>query len=416
LKVEILKRGALHCCWILIFLLTLIAMNASATDTIRLFGGPERDMGNSVRSIPNDGYIIAGGMGNDIWILKTDEDGIKDWEIVLPNGIAKSAALLQNGYIVTGSKYSDLWLSKISKTGTVIWEKTFGPGIGNSVIPVSDGYVIAGTNTFSGNEDLWLLKIDLDGTTVLWDNPYLTGAQRGRGFDVSPANDGYIVAGTIENSSTIGLPDIWILKADFDGDWVWDEVIENKEGNWGCSVVPFTSSGNEFYYLGTTDCGRTSSHAGLSSICDGCLEYIDYWGNDFGEISVGDDTIEDYISEIKLTEDGDIITVGSVGTDGGLAQVIVGKYNPETNIVDNPRIITIPHSYNLGNSIDPTKDGGYAITGSSFNHVTGDDQLLLIIYHPDQPSFISFYQKDAIGWWKRPPPRFIHPKGWLPNA
>ncbi|MEK7478224.1 MAG: hypothetical protein AAB645_02560, partial [Patescibacteria group bacterium] len=47
------------------------------------------------------------------------------------------------GYIITGQIYSNIWLIKTDKSGNKQWENTFGSGSGNFVRQTTDGgYVI----------------------------------------------------------------------------------------------------------------------------------------------------------------------------------------------------------------------------------------------------------------------------------
>jgi hypothetical protein len=92
-----------------------------------------------------------------------------------------SAGLSTNdGFIFTGvingiNGKNDVWIVKTDKNGNKLWEKTYG-GDGrdyaNAVIEVSDGFIIPGSTQSAeiggqrkaGLEDIYLLKINKDGT------------------------------------------------------------------------------------------------------------------------------------------------------------------------------------------------------------------------------------------------------------
>ena len=113
-------------------LLTAILQAQPNAIWIRTFGGINSDYGRSIQQVFNDGYIIIGttasfGDNNDVWLIKTDAQGNKEWD------------------------------------------KTFGGNnsdIGYSFQQTTDGgYIITGwTNSFGGgNNDVWLIKTDEQG-------------------------------------------------------------------------------------------------------------------------------------------------------------------------------------------------------------------------------------------------------------
>jgi hypothetical protein len=124
---------------------------------------------------------------------------------------------------------------------------------------------------------------------------------------------------------------------------------------------------------------------------------LDDHGNLIWEKNIGDPTIEDYYSEIRPTSDGGVIAVGSEGTDGGGADVIVTKTSKTGNVDWSWVINKGSDSYDLGHSIDKTQDG-YVVAGSSYIHQNKDDQLLLVINHTIVAKPLPLYLTDKI-WW-----------------
>ena len=96
------------------------------------FGGSEGDFGNFVLQTMDGGYIITGGTnsyGNeneDILFIKTDDQGIEEWDQTFGGGNDEYGYSVQQtedgGYIITGHTlspggYSDVLLIKTDLEG-----------------------------------------------------------------------------------------------------------------------------------------------------------------------------------------------------------------------------------------------------------------------------------------------------------
>ena len=220
------------------------------------FGGIGNDIGYSVKQTADGGLIIVGSTdswGNgetDIWLIKTNNEGIEEWDKTFGGGEGDWGTSVQqtadNGFIILGhtlsfgNGYYDIFMIKTDSEGNEIWVKTFGGNeedFGYSVIQTSDGgYILVGfTVSFgSGNKDVWIIKTDSQGNEE-WNKTY-GGSEREIGFAVEQtSDDGFIITGLTE-TNTFGLYDILLIKTDINGENIWEKNIGNGNYEVGSSV------------------------------------------------------------------------------------------------------------------------------------------------------------------------------------
>jgi len=177
--------------------------SAEIKEWSKIFGGSKDDRGYSVQQTSDGGYIIVGSTesygagGDDVWLIKTDSKGNKEWEKTF------------------GESYSDG---------------------GYSVQQTSDGgYIITGYTCKSSvigiKSTIWLIKTDSEGNKE-WDNrdfPIILGGDP-RGFAVQQTSDGgYIIVGSTNVwsiSSTGG--NVWLIKTDSQGNEEWDVFLRDQ--------------------------------------------------------------------------------------------------------------------------------------------------------------------------------------------
>jgi hypothetical protein len=140
-------------------------------------GGTVYDDGMSVQQTDDDGYIIVTTSFGyaDVWLIKTDSNGDSLWtKIYGGSGEEQGYSVQQTtdgGYIITGLTTSfgngggDVWLIKTDFDGIEEWNQTFGGNgwdKGSSVQQTADGgYIITGyTNSYGNGVDVWLIKTD----------------------------------------------------------------------------------------------------------------------------------------------------------------------------------------------------------------------------------------------------------------
>jgi len=219
------------------------------------FGGPGDQWGTSLLK-NTDGYLIAGVSESpdakimNGYLVKTDLDGNKEWEYSFggsKNDLFNSIQKADEGYILTGATESygsggkDLWLMKIDSDGTEVWNKQFGESKdewGNAVIKVSDEYIITGVKDETDNRDMWLIKVDLDGSQK-WDNSF-GGSGNDGGWDIISDGSNYLVAGYTESEGN-GNQDMWLVKTDSDGNEVWKQTFGESKFDLCRSILRYST-------------------------------------------------------------------------------------------------------------------------------------------------------------------------------
>ncbi|MFC2059261.1 PKD domain-containing protein [Chloroflexota bacterium] len=198
------------------------------------FGGDFNDEGLSVASTPDGGYIIGGmtstgGLDKDFWLIKTDSDGIMDWDQVYdepdPDMCNAVAPTSDNGYIATGNYGSTgdgaLPLIKTDAAGVQDWQQEWTDpypqdnfGYWTSEI-AGEGFVVAG----GYERDVSLMKVDNLGAKV-WEQ-YYGGEYDDCGYAAAKTPDGgYIIAGF--GQLTQADDDVYLVKTDSEGNLEWE--------------------------------------------------------------------------------------------------------------------------------------------------------------------------------------------------
>lgn len=282
-----------------------------------IYGTDGDDFGVDVKQTNDGGFILTGyterpDNKKDIWLIKTDNKGSSEWDVTFGNGNFDTGnEVIQTsdgGYVIvcdgdqTGGPRGDIWLIKTDSNGVEIWNKIFG-GIGHnhgsSVQETSDGgFIICGSsyvNQETNGYDLWLIKTDNDGNEE-WNKKYHNDGGD-HGFTVRQTSDGgFIVVGI--TSSGAGNDKVWLIKTDENGDIIWDNTFGNSVQDRAYSVLETSDGG----YILAGDTLRLSSSDAMVIKTDS--NGNEEWTKNFGGLG------NDILVSIEPTDDGGYILTG----------------------------------------------------------------------------------------------------------
>jgi hypothetical protein len=240
----------------------------------------------SVKS-PDGGYVFAGYTGStdgdvtgnhgnsDMWIVKLDAAGSKQWAKAFGGTSADWASSIittsDGGYLVAGYSSStdgdftenkgglDVALLKLDASGNKQWTKTYGGAntdMARFLVATADGgyVVVASTNSINGDvtgnhgsDDYWVLKVDGTGTKQ-WANAF-GGSTEDHAYSIVLAPDGgFLVAGYSQSTNgdmtgNHGNFDMWVIKLDASGTKQWAKAFGGTGDDRAFSITPATGGG-----------------------------------------------------------------------------------------------------------------------------------------------------------------------------
>ncbi|MEO0183380.1 MAG: T9SS type A sorting domain-containing protein, partial [candidate division WOR-3 bacterium] len=359
------------------------------------------DEGRSVQQTQDGGYIICGytrsyGAGyNDIYLIKTDENGNQLWYKTFGGSLFDEGYSVQQtndgGYIMTGYVgFEQLCLIKTDANGNQVWLKTFGgSGVdwGYSVQQTQDGgYIIAGRTTSfgAGYYDVYIIKTDADGNQ-LWYKTF-GGSNYDDGRSIQQTQDGgYIIAGsTLPPDSSNSR--VYLIKTDSDGNLLWYKTFSGIRAAEGRSVQQTQDGG--YIIAGTTYIQDQQYYLYLiKADADG----NQVWYKTYSGLAHA----QGY--SVRQTRDGGYIIAGvtAISPPAVTGSAYLIKTDADGNQVWY-KILGGSNTGSVGYSVQQTQDRGYIMAGS-FTSTIWDVYLVKLSpsveVEEDMPQF-SFISLD----------------------
>jgi PKD repeat protein len=288
----------------------------------RTIGGNEFDEAHSAIQTSDGGYIIAGrtysfyGSGiDDLWLVKTDAEGTEQWNRTIGGNYRDIASSVRQtsdgGYIIQGqtdpygSGFYDLWLVKTDAEGIEQWNRTFGGESSDSLYSFQQtfdgGYILAGDtrSTRTDSYDFWLVKTDNNGIE-LWNRTF-GDDDYDRAYSVQQTSDGgFIMAGVRRSPDGNGF-DCWLVKTDTEGVEMWNRTFGHDEDNKPHSILQSPDGG--YIIAGKTGSLGTGSYDMwlVSTDPDGYVQW---------EMTFGGTGQDDVARSVLLASDGGLVVAG----------------------------------------------------------------------------------------------------------
>tara|TARA_B100000959_G_scaffold47056_1_gene48067 strand:- start:8973 stop:10166 length:1194 start_codon:yes stop_codon:yes gene_type:complete len=315
------------------------------------FGGSNNEEGYAVKQCMDGGFILAGystsyGAAADIYVVKTDPYGIKEWDKVYGgNNLDRAYEIIETHdghFIIVGVTNSpgishgndDIWLQKIDGQGNTVWRNAYGESnheVGYDVVELPDGgFLVLGYKNFYdvSGKDIYLIRTDSVGT-IVWAKTYGSSMVFDEiGYSIHEAYpSGYLICAST-NSRDNGWFDPQVIKIDYDGNMQWS-AIYNGSGRSHTRWVATPTYDGGAAIIGTT----TYYHTNEGDNEDIYLIKIDQQGQELWNIGFeGGDS--DWGWSIVETCINDLLIVGSTKSYGrGLFDIILmntnefGNYN-----------------------------------------------------------------------------------------
>ena len=151
------------------------------------YGRPWEDIPWCVKQTMDGGYIVVGQSARtsggipDIWLVKTSANGDSLWSRTYgqPGSYEVGYSAVQmsdGGYVIAGGTEAigpnngDVWLIRTESEGIVLWSRMYGSGADEGAhdfqLTADGGYIITGYANSSGSYDMLLLKTGPDPVSV----------------------------------------------------------------------------------------------------------------------------------------------------------------------------------------------------------------------------------------------------------
>jgi hypothetical protein len=233
----------------------------------RVFGSNLYDIARSVAQTYDGGFVFAGQMDSTGIVVRLDAQGDTIWTKRLYDAgyvsLYSVAETSDSGFVTTGviNTFSgnQVYIACIDKNGVLLWEKNYGYGgsdLGQMIKVLNDGnYIVCGYTQSFDFGDMYLLKFNSFGDT-LWTRVYRK-SEANTAYSIDVLNDGaFIIGGTTNFAIQGNFTNLWLVKTDSMGVVEWEKAILGGTADYGGNAIKTRDNG---YII----CGMTNKNAPL---------------------------------------------------------------------------------------------------------------------------------------------------------
>ncbi|MHA2244849.1 MAG: hypothetical protein ACXADY_07755 [Candidatus Hodarchaeales archaeon] len=366
------------------------------------YGGTENDVASSLLQTTDGGLALSGlttssGTGADMWLVKTDDNGVMQWDQTY-GGINSDWAttLLQTtdgGFILAGTTDSfgagwyDMWLVKTDENGVMQWNQTYG-GTGNEnawallrTAPDGGFALAGGTTSFGTGGDMWLVKTDVTGV-MQWNQTYGGTGSDGASSLLQTTDGGFVLAG-LTSSFGAGNSDMFLVKTDVNGGLQWTQTYGGTGNDWISTLLQTTDGGFALAGLTSSFGAGNSDMFLVKTDVNGVMQ----WNQTYGGAE------SDCANTLIQTSDGGFILAGNTRSygDENDADMWLVKTDANGNVQWDQTYGGAESD--IANTLIQTLDGGFILAGHTKSYGAGSDDMWVI------KTMLIFTLENLIAGW-----------------
>lgn len=222
------------------------------------YGGEGSDYLYDVVQLSDGGFALLGWLGEpisgecDVWLIRTNSVGEMIWNKTYNSpglGSELGYSLIEvstGGYLIAGRTAAHAaWMIRTDASGVMIWNSTFAMGPSTAafcVVECSNGeFAVVG----HGDGSL-LLKLDSNGNQ-LWNKTFTTTSaeetETSGILSVAEIGGGHFILVGYTEGLGAGMSDVWLIRADADGNELWNRTFGGAETDIGYSVIEVSTGG-----------------------------------------------------------------------------------------------------------------------------------------------------------------------------